>query len=244
MGHFEFGTIPSGIVGPNPWQIFRRATIQMKGPILGEPNMQTMYWFWWRNIYHQPLWGKNLCWWWCLKIDCRFHWQPTVTVAWAPGMFSQIDSNCLNLFFLIWMVPHASCSWFWTSGIWGMMPFRPVGPDTRKHWKDLAQIFVRLLGGSASSQQASAYLTSLADCTLPADEPPALVWHEQNGPVHVMPQAREEPHPVVLATLCPSVPLRAVWKRRWYSLKGLDACFQISPPIAPKEPPRDGRKEC
>lgn len=94
------------------------------------------------------------------------------------------------------------------------MPFRPVAPQTAKQWRDLAAIFVRLLGGSASSQQASSYLNNLASCQLPADEPPRLEWHEEDGPVQVMPQAREEPHPVVLATLCPSVALRAVWKRR------------------------------
>lgn len=102
----------------------------------------------------------------------------------------------------------------------GIIPTRPVAPNTRRQWKDLAQIFVRLLGGNASCQQAANYLNALADDRLPAEEVIPLTWHEEASVIEVMPIAREEPHPVVLATLSPSVPLRAVWRRRrWYKSK-------------------------
>ena len=103
---------------------------------------------------------------------------------------------------------------FLSNAILGIMAIRPVNPKVQKDWRDLAGIFVCLLGGNPTSQQAAAYLTSMANGTLPANELPRLRWHEEGNPVYVMPQAREEPHPVVLATLCPSVALRAVWKRR------------------------------
>ena len=101
-----------------------------------------------------------------------------------------------------------------SNAILGIMAIRPVNPKVQKDWRDLAGIFVRLLGGNPTSQQAAAYLTSMANGTLHANELPRLRCHEEGNPVYVMPQAREEPHPVVLATLCPSVALRAVWKRR------------------------------
>ena len=94
-----------------------------------------------------------------------------------------------------------------------MMPYRAVSSKTLADWKDLARIFEQLLGGTASSRRAAEYLNNLADCRLPANEPPPLPWHEQPVVVEVMPQAREEPHPVVLAALCPSVALRATWRR-------------------------------
>ena len=101
----------------------------------------------------------------------------------------------------------------------GIIPTRPVAPNTRRQWKDLAQVFVRLLGGNPSCQQAANYLNALADDRLPAEEVSPLTWHEEASVIEVMPIAREEPHPVVLATLSPSVPLRAVWRRRrWYKI--------------------------
>ena len=109
-------------------------------------------------------------------------------------------------FFLLSTLNHIQCS--------GIIPTRPVAPNTRRQWKDLAQIFVRLLGGNASCQQAANYLNALADDTLPAEEVIPLTWHEEASVIEVLPIAREEPHPVVLATLSPSVPLRAVWRRR------------------------------
>ena len=106
---------------------------------------------------------------------------------------------------------------------WGVLPYRAVSQKTTDDWKALAAIFERLLGGSPTTQRAAAYLRALADCRLPADQPPALPWHDSGAVVEVMPQPRMEPHPVVLATLCPSVALRAVWRRgRWIMAR---CCF-------------------
>lgn len=99
----------------------------------------------------------------------------------------------------------------------GIMPYRRLNPEKLSQWRDLANVFDKLLGGTESSRQASAYLRALADGRLSADDPPPLTWHDAPSTIQVMPQAREEPHAVVLATLCPSVALRAVWRRqqRW-----------------------------
>lgn len=93
------------------------------------------------------------------------------------------------------------------------MPFRALKGEKIQQWKDLAAVFERLLGGTPNSRKAAEYLRALADCRLPADAPPPLPWHEAPPEVEIMPQARQEPHPVVLAAMCPSVALRAVWKR-------------------------------
>ena len=96
----------------------------------------------------------------------------------------------------------------------GVMPYRNVHSKLVQEWKDLAAVFDRMLGGSPASQKGAAFLRALASNTLPANELIPLPWHESDCLVQVMPNAREEPHPVVLATLCPSVALRAVWRRR------------------------------
>ena len=88
-----------------------------------------------------------------------------------------------------------------------------MSADVRKDWKALATIFDNLLGGSALSQQAAAYLRGLANGTLPQNPILPLPWHSSPAPPQLLHIAREEPHPVVLAALSPSVPLRAVWKR-------------------------------
>lgn len=93
------------------------------------------------------------------------------------------------------------------------MPNRPVSQQVQKDWKGLADIFVKLLGGSAACQQAATYLRALANNELPTEEPPDLPWHSHEAAVEIMPQPQQEPHPVVLATLSPSVALRAVWRR-------------------------------
>lgn len=92
------------------------------------------------------------------------------------------------------------------------MPGRQVPRETQDDWRQLASIFDELLGGSIVSQQAARYLRNLANNTLPQNEFIPLPWHE-SGDVDVLPRAREEPHPCVLAVLCPSAPLRAVWRR-------------------------------
>lgn len=96
----------------------------------------------------------------------------------------------------------------------GIMPYRRLNPEKLSQWRELANVFDKLLGGTESSRQASAYLRALADGQLRADDPPPLPWHDAPPTIEVMPQAREEPHAVVLATLCPSVALRAVWRRQ------------------------------
>ena len=95
------------------------------------------------------------------------------------------------------------------------MPDRQLAPIAINGWLQLADLFENVLGGSSTSRQAAAYLRGLARQTLPANSIPPLPWHSNPSPPEVV-VAREEPHPVVLATLSPSVPLRAVWKRRWW----------------------------
>ena len=92
------------------------------------------------------------------------------------------------------------------------MPKRDLPAATVDDWKQLAHIFEQLQGGSEVSRQASMYLRGLAANTLPDDGLLPLVWHTSTE-IELMPQAREEPHPCVLAVLSPSVPLRAVWRR-------------------------------
>lgn len=83
----------------------------------------------------------------------------------------------------------------------------------RQEWLKLADIFDRLLGGTAVSQQAARYLRGLARGELPENSLTPLAWHE-DAEMEVMPLARPDPHPCVVAVLCPSIPLRAVWRRQ------------------------------
>lgn len=92
------------------------------------------------------------------------------------------------------------------------MPPRPVSKDVVDDWSQLASIFENLHGGTPAGQRAARYLRGLATGTLPLGELLPLQWHSDEV-VQVMPQVHEEPHACVLAVLCPSVPLRAVWRR-------------------------------
>lgn len=95
------------------------------------------------------------------------------------------------------------------------MPDRELPATVKDGWKSLANLFENILGGSESSRKAASYLRALANAQLPPNEIPPLRWHADPLPPQVVVEAREEPpHPVVLATLSPSIPLRAVWKRR------------------------------
>lgn len=94
------------------------------------------------------------------------------------------------------------------------MPLRPVVASARAEWLKLADIFKSLLGGTEETRRASLYLTQLATDTLPREELAPLLWHSRVPDMEVMPIAAEGgPHEVVLAVLCPSVPLRVVWHR-------------------------------
>ena len=90
------------------------------------------------------------------------------------------------------------------------MPYQAVSEKTIEDWRALARVFERLLGGTPTTRKAAQYLKDLAACQLPPNEPPPLPWHNADPVVEVMPQPRADPHQVVLATLCPSLPLRAV----------------------------------
>lgn len=94
------------------------------------------------------------------------------------------------------------------------MPLKELNSKVLTDWKDLAAAFRTLLGGSETGMQAADYLIALATNRLPLGDLHPFTWHRQNNPAQVVLQARQEPHPVVLATLVPSVPLRAVWRRR------------------------------
>ena len=91
---------------------------------------------------------------------------------------------------------------------------RPVHPDSKTGWIQLATIFEQLLGGSESSRRAAAYLRGLAADSLPIHQMHALKWHENaDFLADLIPHEKAEPHPCVLAVLVPSVPLRVVWRR-------------------------------
>lgn len=93
------------------------------------------------------------------------------------------------------------------------MPPRPLADQVRDGWREVAAKFENLLGGSPASAQAARYLRLLADNRLPQHALHPLPFLESVAPPQVMPRAREEPHPCVVAVLCPSVPLRAIWRR-------------------------------
>ena len=95
----------------------------------------------------------------------------------------------------------------------GEMPMKQPKPAVTADWNELARLFTNLLGGSEASQRAAAYLRALASDQLPPGNLLPLVWHNEDSPVQIVLQARQEPHPVVLAALSPSIPLRAVWRR-------------------------------
>lgn len=94
------------------------------------------------------------------------------------------------------------------------MPYRPVADKTAQDWKALADIFENLLGGNALTRHAAKYLRDLANNALAAHDLTPLPWHESGGDLRLVPEVEMDPHPVVLAVLSPSVPLRAVWHRR------------------------------
>ena len=156
-----------------------------------------------KYIYHHQIWVNYLSWSSHTNTETVFLWQSSV--------------SCLIIFppYRENTYPHRGCCQLLFFS-WGVLPYRAVSQKTTDDWKALPAIFEKLLGGSPTTQRAAAYLRALANCQLPADEPPALPWHDSGAVVEVMPQPRMEPHPVVLATLCPSVALRAVWRRgRW-----------------------------
>lgn len=93
-----------------------------------------------------------------------------------------------------------------------MMARRPVHQTVKDGWLALADIFDHLLGGSAATTQAAAYLRGLARDNLPLHPLPDLPWHREEAVIEAI-VANPEPHPVVLGVLCPSAPLRAVWRR-------------------------------
>ena len=124
--------------------------------------------------------------------------------------------------YLLW---HLSNSFFCSPGVSshehrllsldaGIMPLRPVPPATKTTWLKLADVFSKLLGGTEDGQRAHLYLTQLATDSLPREALAPLPWHASPPDVEVMPVAQNEPHECVLAVLCPSVPLRVVWRRR------------------------------
>lgn len=93
------------------------------------------------------------------------------------------------------------------------MPFREVKGKLQQSWRDLANIFQDLLGGTPQSTRAATYLRLLADNALPRHDLLPLHWHSEAPGFDPPVVAREELHPVVLAVLSPSIPLRVVWRR-------------------------------
>lgn len=66
----------------------------------------------------------------------------------------------------------------------------------------------------ATGQAAAVYLRALAANTLPTNELIPLPFHMEDVVEEMMPQPEMDPHPCVVAVLSPTVPLRAVWRRR------------------------------
>ena len=89
---------------------------------------------------------------------------------------------------------------------------RPLKAEARSGWLELATVFEKLLGGNPATQRASAYLKALANGELPQHPLHDLSFLEQESLEDIV-VAREEPHPHVLAVLCPLVPLRIVGRR-------------------------------
>ena len=87
-------------------------------------------------------------------------------------------------------------------------------PDVTNGWLQLAGIFEQLLGGSEATRRAAVYLRGLARDELPVRPLHSMRWHENvDFLADLIPHEKAEPHARVLAVLCPSVPLRVVWKR-------------------------------
>lgn len=166
------------------------------------------------------------------------YWTETTPLAsadcWKQGVL-HID-NKPNLVFLILTKKDLTFKVFicWThwmivwdnqtkkSSIPGEIGRRSLKPETTHGWKELANVFEQLLGGSDATRQAARYLRQLADDQLPIHPLHPLPWHEAEAVIEIISHAREEPHPCVLAVLCPSVPLRAVWRRgRWLAFTGV-----------------------
>ena len=93
------------------------------------------------------------------------------------------------------------------------MPPRPLADKVTNGWRELASIFEELQGGTYSSRKAAQYLRALANNELERHPLHPLPFLEAHAVAENLPQARMEPHPTVLAVLCPSVPLRAIWRR-------------------------------
>ena len=91
---------------------------------------------------------------------------------------------------------------------------RSIAPKMKLNWLKLADIFQNLLGGTDEGRRAHLYLTRLAKDELPREDLMPLPWHTLPPDVEIMPVAEHAPHECVLAVLCPSVPLRVVWRRR------------------------------
>ena len=101
----------------------------------------------------------------------------------------------------------------------GEISRRALKSDVTHGWLKLAGIFEQLLGGSEATRRAAVYLRGLARDELPIHPLHPLNWHENvNFLADLIPHEKAEPHACVLAVLCPSVPLRVVWKRslRWF----------------------------
>jgi hypothetical protein len=96
----------------------------------------------------------------------------------------------------------------------GEISRRALKSDVTHGWLKLAGIFEQLLGGSEATRRAAVYLRGLARDELPIHPLHPLNWHENvNFLADLIPHEKAEPHACVLAVLCPSVPLRVVWKR-------------------------------
>ena len=96
----------------------------------------------------------------------------------------------------------------------GEIPRRALKADVMNGWLQLANIFEKLLGGSDATQRAAVYLRGLANDELSIHRLHPLTWHENaDFLADLIPHEKAEPHACVLAVLCPSVPLRVVWKR-------------------------------
>lgn len=200
-----------------PWKIFQ-SSLNFKKDEIGEgKKIQKMFLWWSRSIYLQQRCGSFQCWFLRQITEQLSHWQLIDT---CPKENTQSQFLFLRIFGGVYVYGSVIFGGQLLKHDWvsGEMPMKEPKPAVTNDWNELARLFSNLLGGSETSQRAAAYLRALASNQLPPGNLSPLEWHNEDSPVQIVLQARQEPHPVVLAALSPSIPLRAVWRRgRWSS---------------------------
>ena len=93
-------------------------------------------------------------------------------------------------------------------------PSRDISDKVKQGWIDLGNTFESLHGGNEHVRRAAQYLRDLARNNLPKEVLAPLPFHTSAEMMPAVPAPEYQPHEVVLGVLAPTVPLRAVWRRR------------------------------